>query len=195
VRGRGKAYGKRFPTPGELRLMVYQCLGWGLKGVIYFAYSIEPREPVYGVGLSRFERPGRFVGLGAEQIEGARRLWEGMRELNAELETIGPSLLSGLPLPLAKCEDEKVQVHAVLSAEGKVVLFALNTDFEYAPDKFVPHPKRNVRLLVRLPGWLGPTKVEEVRGKEKRPLRWRRKGEELEILLDRLRDACAILVE
>ena len=195
--GKRKAYGKRFPTPGELRLMVYQCLGWGLKGVIYFAYSIEPREPVYGVGLTKMLPPseaGKYPGLGKEQIEQAKRLWEGMKELNAELKRIGSLLLSGASIPLAECSDKRVQVHTVLSAEGKVVLFALNTDFEYTPEKFVPHPRRRVHIAVRLPDWIKTERAWRVTADGLVRLEAKRKGRVLEVVLDNLRDACAIII-
>jgi hypothetical protein len=74
----------RYPTPVELRNMVYQAIVAGATGIMYFSYAwegnLEDRDPA---------------------------LWAALGPINRELETLAPVLLEGTH------SDNRLRVHAL----------------------------------------------------------------------------------
>jgi len=73
----------RYPTPAELRNMVYQAIIGGATGILYFSYAWE--------GILEERDPALFAAIGA---------------VNHELRALAPVILEG-------ADTESVQVHAV----------------------------------------------------------------------------------
>lgn len=71
----------RYPTPAELKCMVYLSLIHGADGIGYYSYN-----HITGKTLTNIAR---------EQPE----LWRSVRQINAELQQIGPFLLDSAPEP------------------------------------------------------------------------------------------------
>ncbi|GEM_PF-5887338 len=168
----------RFPTPDEERLMVYDAVANGAKALHYFAYNIEPNEPVYGVGETQSREAGE--------------LWSEIGRINAELEVLAPYLWCGDVMPLGSSPEENIDVRTILGSDVLTV-FLLNRDNTYTREGFASRPRRNIRIKVNVPSWFKPFKVCEVNRQGRRELPYRMNKGCLEVSVPDLR-VCSTLV-
>ena len=108
----------RGPTPEEERCMVYQGLIYGAKGVIYYPWDDGPTGLVHDPDLM-----------------------EAVKQINAELQEIGPGLLVSERYPIADNEPTGLRAAGFVGRECSYVI-ATNTG---------PHP---VEATLPLPGFL-----------------------------------------
>jgi hypothetical protein len=89
-------YGLIFPTIAQQRCMVYTALIHGATGIIHFALDSFVTRDAKVVGISPDPKPKYYLGTTAtaSQLRQSRDLWHATAALNAELETLKPSLLS-----------------------------------------------------------------------------------------------------
>lgn len=74
-------FGYRDPTAGEMRWQVYTSLAYGMKGIMYFTYWTAPQWQEQGE-IAIVDKDGNPA-----------RLYPVVRELNAEIKALGPTLL------------------------------------------------------------------------------------------------------
>ncbi len=128
----------RFPTPEEERFMVLMSLAAGARGEVYFAYNVEPNEPIEGCGLSKAPE--------------AQALWAEIGRINLELRTLAPLLSQSCVIGTQREDD--VEVARLALGRDTIACIVLNHDYEYSKETFAPHAKENLALSVPVPGWL-----------------------------------------
>ena len=201
--GREKEWFSRFPTPEEERLLTFIPVSYGAKGVIYFAYNIEPREPVYGVGITK--------------SPAAKLLWEEIRKINIEINLVRDLLIHSDVVPLKievnypnKKKKEKevyenkgprgiikwrpeVKVNSLISGEENIIFFLFNYDYEYRRESFIPHPVKNIDIKVTLPEWFHPKKLFTIDYKEIKEVNFNLEGRKLTFTIPEL-EVCKMIV-
>jgi hypothetical protein len=128
----------RFPTPAEERFMVLMSLAAGARGEIYFAYNVEPSEPVEGCGVSTAPE--------------AHALWAEIGRINLELRTLAPLLAQSCVIDTRRTG--AVEVARLALGEDTIAAIILNHDYEYTQETFAPHPKADLAVPLTAPGWL-----------------------------------------
>lgn len=128
----------RFPTPAEERFMVLMSLAAGARGEIYFAYNVEPSEPVEGCGISKAPE--------------ARALWAEIGRINLELRTLAPLLAQSCVLDRQRVGD--IETARLALGRDTMAAILLNHDYEYTRETFASHPKENLSIPLLAPRWL-----------------------------------------
>jgi hypothetical protein len=128
----------RFPMPAEERYMVLLSLAAGARGEVYFAYNVEPFEPVEGCGVS--------------QAPEARALWAEIGRINLELRTLAPLLAQSCIMDTTR--DGDVEVARLALGRDAMAVVVLNHDCAYTRETFTPHPRTGLALPVAVPAWL-----------------------------------------
>jgi len=139
-RGPGYTGGwSRFPTPDEGVYMVLLSLAAGARGEVYFAYNVEPGEPIEGFGVSKAPQ--------------AKALWDAVGTLNLQLATLAPLLARSCVATTWR--EGTLQATGLLAGDDTLVMVILNHDHEYTEQTFEAHAKADVRVPLALPSWLG----------------------------------------
>lgn len=133
-------FSHRRPSPDEVRMLIYYAISRGAGGVHYRSVPGEDEAPV---------------------------LLAAVRKINRELEAIGPLLCMGCPANLGSTDDEKVEAATILCGPEAIVLMLINHDWEVPQllDEYLPtryHPRKNVRMTLRLPSRLKLKRIEPV---------------------------------
>ncbi len=144
----------RFPTPAEERFMVLMSLAAGARGEIYFAYNVEPSEPVEGCGVSK--------------APAARALWAEIGRINLELRTLAPLLAQSCVLDSRRTGD--LETARLALGQDAVAAIILNHDCEYTRETFAPHPKDDLTVPLPVPRWLAVKDAFAVTPEGMRPL-------------------------
>lgn len=131
----------RFPTPEEERFMVLLSLAAGARGEVYFAYNVEPFEPIEGCGLSKAPE--------------ARALWAEIGRINLELRTLASLLAQSCPVDTQRVGD--VQVARLALGKDTIACIVTNHDYEYTRKTFRPHRTGPIALPAPAPDWLTVT--------------------------------------
>lgn len=187
---KNKEWFSRFPTPEEERLLTFMPLALGAKGILYFAYNIELKEPVYGVGLT--------------EEDSAKELWTEIGRINKEVMFLEKILINSENIPLnvqleypgkeAKEKDVRKSVgprgiikwrpdivtRTLLSFDGNIILFVFNHDYEYTKDGFKSNHVNNVNVKVDIPEWVKPEQLLAVNYETQQEVKFDRKGSTLE---------------
>jgi len=134
----------RYPTPEEERLIVYYEISRGAKGISY------------------------FVKGGSNGYQANPELEAEIGRINWELQQIKKYLTIGDPVPLAECNEPKVEANTILCGDEAIVLILINTHhrmlYENGSRRFEIRPKANLSVTVHLPGWLEVERAYEVIG-------------------------------
>lgn len=133
----------RFPTPEELRLIVYNEISQGAKGVLYFIKH-------FGEGEGYEKRP---------------ELEKEIKKINQELQILKDYLIIGEPLPLAETNDPDVKAYTILCGDKEIVLILINKDYESHFESrpyFTYNQKQNLKVTIYLPDWLEMNKIYRV---------------------------------
>lgn len=137
----------RLPTADEERLMVYEAVSHGAKGIIYFSSIGNVLQ-----GSAKF--------IDEEVLEVTRLLWQEMGKINSELQLLGPLLWRGEVLPLAESNQAKVEACSILSGQDVIILFVLNHDYDSpARGRSTFRSAENVKVKLNLPEWFVPQQV------------------------------------
>ena len=136
---------KRGPTPDEERLMVYMSVAHGARGISYFAYEQVDGEPK-GVGIWKTPEAGK--------------LWEEIKNINAELTVLGDLLVRGEILD--RWNSGKLEISSILCGDDAIVVVLLNHDYQYDEKCFIPHVSTKPELTVKLPEWFKTNDVFEL---------------------------------
>ncbi len=128
----------RFPTPDEERFMVMMSIAVGARGQAYFAYNVEPHEPIEGCGISTAPE--------------AKALWASIGQLNLELRTLAPLLAKSCYVDSER--DDDIEVSRLAVGRETMVFIVLNHDYEYTMATFECRPKTGVRVQAKIPAWL-----------------------------------------
>lgn len=144
----------RFPTPEELRLIVYYELAYGAKGILFFKKS------------------------GEEGYEAVPSLVKEIIKLNGELQKLKPLLMIGEPIQLAVASNPQVETYSLLCGDEAIIVLLINHDhdsnFEPGKEEFSFRPIRNFALKISIPDWLEVEEVYEItEGGNVSPLRYR----------------------
>jgi hypothetical protein len=118
----------RFPFPEEERLMVYDAIANGAKEISYFAYTIEPWEPIEGVGTAAML-----------ELPDAVKLWDEIACINLELATLGPLLARGCVVKQEKQGD--VEISHIAVGQDTFILVFVNTSYTYTKTGLITTPK------------------------------------------------------
>lgn len=105
----------RVPTVDECRNMTYQALLAGAKGIIYYTYLDS------GFEVRKFPE-----------------LWQGMKDLVPEINTMKPFLMSGLPVAIKTSSDDIVA--GVWNAQKEHMLIVANTSSTETLNIKIPLP-------------------------------------------------------
>ena len=144
----------RYPTPEELRLILYYEIAEGAKGVLYYKQS-GPE------------------GYGANPL-----LEKEIGRLNGELRRLKDFLRIGEPIPLVDSSNTQVEAYSLLCGDKAIVLILINheynSNFVSGSKPFTYKAQKNFALTVRIPSWLKVNQVYEVaEGGNIVPLRYR----------------------
>lgn len=145
----------RFPTPEELRLIVYGEIAQGAKGIFYF-------KKHYTEGQGYEKSP---------------ELETEIKGINKELQELKDYLIIGEPMPLAQTDNPRVEAHAILCGDKGIVLILIDKDYQSffeKPPYFLCTPKENFKITVNLPTWLKIKKIYELK-LESEPLKFNNK--------------------
>ena len=107
----------RFPTPAEIRCMTYLALSNGCKGVWWFLYQTE----YWNKDANEF-----MGGLVDRNFKGDAR-WDEIGRLTRQISKLAPTLLDLDLAPDVGVTSDAV-VHALTDKNGRVYVFAVNTD-------------------------------------------------------------------
>lgn len=94
----------RYPTPAELRCMVFLSLVEGATGIGYYSYSHVTGRPQTTIAA----------------VE--PQLWSSVRAVNRELADVGPRLIARPPLPGVSLESKFVNMKAISDDQGTVIV-------------------------------------------------------------------------
>lgn len=170
----------RWPTPDEERLMVYMAVAHGAKGMFYFCYG-----PWNG---------GAWPGVGVNKAPEAQKLWAEIKQINVELTVLGDLLLKGEPVPLARSDQQKLEVASILSGQQAIVVLAINHDYASDKKQFVPHPLKGVEIEVEVPTWFEPKDVFAVSHKGLKKIDHRQAPGKLLLSLDEVRTVRTVVI-
>lgn len=149
----------RYPTPEEVRLMVYYTVSAGSKGIFY-----RGRPPT-------------------EELKNV------VRTLNGELQILKRFLKIGEPVSMAETDIQDVEANTILSGDRAVVLILINNDFQGYLTKgsasFTYTPKKTFKVTVNVPEGMEIRDVYEVGGEFKR-IQYQKEGENVIISVDML---------
>jgi len=169
----------RFPTPEEERLMVYDAVANGAKAIHYFAYNIEPNEPVFGVGET-------------DEKE-AKKLWAEIQKINAELEILSPYLWAADTCQLAKSDEKNLEIRTLVDKDA-ILIFLVNRDYSYTKEGFSAHPKKDSKIKIALPAWFTPWNIFGFDWQGLKKLTFSNKSGELEISVPEINSTQIILI-
>lgn len=88
-----------YPTPQQLRAMVYAALVHGATGLVYFTFDnyVSREAHIYGISSEPRDSYGSGATADPEMLERIRELWDAATEINHELRQLEPWLLSATP--------------------------------------------------------------------------------------------------
>ncbi|MDP8261436.1 MAG: hypothetical protein P9M01_03710 [Candidatus Kappaea frigidicola] len=133
----------RFPTPEELRLVVYNEISQGAKGILYF--------------IKHYKK--------GEGYEKSPELEKEIKGINQELQILKEYLIIGEPFQLAQTNNPDVEAHAILCGDKGIALILINKDYQShfgSPPHFTYTPKQNLKVTIDLPDWLEVDKIYKV---------------------------------
>ena len=125
-------YPFRFPTPMQLRAMVYAGLTHGATGLCYFIWDSWVSRAGNNIGISRAPVENHSVTAKPVHRIASRALWEAMAQVNREVHELTPALLA----PTIGAE-----LDYVLGVEGEAI-----TQYPIRA-MLKPHPDRGYVLL------------------------------------------------
>jgi len=117
---------------------VLLSLAAGARGEVYFAYNVEPFEPIEGCGLSKAPEAGA--------------LWAEIGRINLELKMLAPLLAQSCPIDTHRVGD--VQVARLALGRDTIACIVTNHDYEYTKETFRPHRTGPIALPAPTPDWL-----------------------------------------
>jgi len=117
-----------YPTPAELKCMVYLSLIHGADGIVYYSYN-------YVAGKEK-------TNLAREQPE----LWRAVKPINAEVKQIGEFLLEGQPEAAVRVSAREAAVEWRAAARGDAVLLLLANTSSESQTVSVKWPSKSAEL-------------------------------------------------
>ncbi|MDD2706952.1 MAG: hypothetical protein PHV34_03000 [Verrucomicrobiae bacterium] len=167
----------RFPTDEEERLMIYQAIAEGAKGVLYFCYSADTADKCNGL---RHPDSGN--------------LWNEIRNINRELTELAPYLLNGAVVPLAETKTPKLEVSSLLCGREAIVLVLLNNDFAYDKKSFQSHALKDVQIDLSVPNWFDPRELREISSDHPQKIAFKMENQKIHLNLDTVKNARVFLL-
>lgn len=162
-------HARRFPTPEELRLVVYEEISEGAKGVMYFAKRNYRNVKGYN------EYPSLEQEIG---------------QINRGLRVIAPLLLVGDVVDLAETDAKQVKVSTILCGHDALLVFVINRNcanyFGSLKAPFSWTPKNNVRITVCIPDWMRIEQAYALTEHHVRSVYFERKENDIEITIEKL---------
>lgn len=142
----GQRPAQSVPTPDELAVQLWQNIGRGAKGILWFTLK-ESAGKRYPATKEEIRRQGRLLSL------------------------LGSRLLVSDPFDVRPEAPGKLDV-AALAGPDAVVLALTNLDYDLHPKGYVWRPARNPTVSLGLPGWFAAGKVLRCspEGIEERPM-------------------------
>ena len=117
------------PTFEQVRAQTYLGLVYGAKAFIFYTYSESDNSPFTAAKAQHPNVPAG-MSLNPKRIRWwlpDSALWEGFRQLNAELAELNGLIVANRPGPNATCDTAEVHAAAWRADDG-VLLFAVNAD-------------------------------------------------------------------
>jgi len=144
----------RYPTPEELRLIVYYEIANGAKGLLYYKKS----------GLGGFET----------QPDLSREIGK----INREISEVKELLKIGDTFQLAEASNPQVETYSILCGDKAIALILINHDydcnFSSASRAFNYRVKKNFAVTIDIPLWLEIKEAYEIsEGGKSIPVRFR----------------------
>lgn len=117
--GFGKPTPRAIPAPNEVRLMVWEAIAHGAKGIVYFIY--QSTTGVQGEWLQ---------GIVDMDLRPMDHRYAEVRAVNAAVRRLAPTLLRlrWRPNDLARCDSPSIDVQAFRHADGGDYLCVVNRD-------------------------------------------------------------------
>lgn len=147
----GAAGRGRLPTPEEKRMEVYYAIGSGAKGLSYWMYPT-------------------CLDNGTE---GARKLWQAIGLMGAEVRTAGPVTTVSCPVQLPARATKYLWVRALLSGTDTLVVVTVNENVACDRVGTIVRPAEDAKVTVRLPAWIAPRDAFEISPDGTRQVDWK----------------------
>jgi len=164
----------RPPTIEEMRLQCYAMVAEGASGVIHYIHSGS--------------------GGGAEGGR-CKPLWDAMTALHAELKRVGEIASVGSPAPPSWAKSSTPNVRTSLLVCGdRMAVVLINKAHRTRLEGFIATPMRDVTVSVRIPPWMGTSRLEVVPADASTPIPAELVGDELRFTVDEVRDARCFLI-
>ncbi|MCC6794015.1 MAG: hypothetical protein IT366_02765, partial [Candidatus Hydrogenedentes bacterium] len=156
------------PTPEELSAQLVLNLGRAAKGILWFTYN-----PKMSVKYPETR--------------------ESMRGWNRVMNVLRDDLLAAEPIQTKISAPNFVDAAALVSWD-KALVFVTNLDYDIDPRAYPFRAKSNVKVALRLPDWIAPTKALRVAGDGVSSVPVAQRGGETEIAIDQLADSAIVVL-
>ncbi|MBI2297975.1 MAG: hypothetical protein HYU66_03320 [Armatimonadetes bacterium] len=136
---RAKLRFARPPTAGEERLMIYEAVGAGARGLFNYIHCTE--------------RMGKQVSHGSGEYPDE---WAEIGRCYRELGSVAPYLALAHPAKLATCSAPKVRVSTLVCGDDALLLVLANQDYRQEAQAFWVNPAAGVMVTLPPLPWLKP---------------------------------------
>ncbi|MGC8863359.1 MAG: hypothetical protein ACP5R5_11395 [Armatimonadota bacterium] len=159
-------YPGRWPTPEEKRIEVYYAIAAGAKGLSYWWYTPD----------------SACIGCGKDDPD-ARKLYDAIGLLGAEVRTAGPVITTSCPIDLPLTGSRFLWLRALASGLDTIAVIAVNDNVLCDRLGTIYRPLERAKAAVTVPAWLTPKDVFEITYQGIKDVAWKLDGTQLALEL------------